>query len=50
MMTCCFTALTWTGAIDSVLLSVQDYGPRGCRGINGTPWTPDRVRECAIGV
>jgi hypothetical protein len=34
-------------AIDSVLLSVQDYGPRGL-GIDGTPWTLDRVGECTI--
>ena len=32
------------------LLSVQDFGPRGCRGIDGTPWTLDRVKECTIGV
>jgi hypothetical protein len=46
----CFTALTYIGVIDLVLLSVQDFGPRGCKGINGTPWTPDRVREYTIGV
>jgi hypothetical protein len=29
---------------------MQDFGPQGCRGIDGTPWTPDRVREYTIGV
>jgi hypothetical protein len=27
---CYFVALTQTGAIDSVFLSVKDFGPRGC--------------------
>ena len=50
MMTCYFVVLTQTGAIDSVFLSVHDFGPRGCRGINETPWTMDRVGEWTIGV
>jgi hypothetical protein len=29
---------------------VQDFGPRGCRGIDETPWTLDRVRECIVGL
>ena len=29
--------LLYTGAIDSVSLSVQGFGPWGCRGIGGTP-------------
>ena len=49
-MTWCFTALTRTWAIDSVLLSVQGFWPWGCRDIDGTPWTPDRVTKCALGL
>jgi hypothetical protein len=45
-----FGCITYTCAIDWVLLSVQDFGPRRCRGIDETPWTPDRVREWTIGV
>jgi hypothetical protein len=33
---CYFVVLNYTGAIDSVLLSVQDFGPRGYRDINET--------------
>jgi len=44
-MTCCFAALTWIDSIDSILLSVEDFGPRGCRGIDATPWTLNRVGE-----
>jgi hypothetical protein len=49
LMTCYFVVLTKTGAIDLIFLSVQDFGPQGCREIDGTPWTPDRVREWTIG-
>ena len=48
-MTCYFVLLTQIGAIDSVFLSVQDFGPRGCRGIDETPWTLDQFRERTIG-
>ena len=44
-----FGCITQADAIDWVLLSVQDFGPRGCRGIDETPWTLDRVREWTIG-
>jgi hypothetical protein len=41
MMICYFVVFTQTCAIDWVLLSVQNFGPQGCRGIDGTPWTPN---------
>jgi hypothetical protein len=28
---------------------VRDFQPQGCRGIDETPWTLDRVREWTIG-
>jgi hypothetical protein len=45
-----FGCIIYTGSIDWVLLSVQDFGPQGCRGIDKTPWTLDRFREWTIGV
>jgi hypothetical protein len=50
LMTFYVVVLTQTSTIDLVFLSVKDFGPRGCRGIDETPWTLDRVGEWTIGV
>jgi hypothetical protein len=49
LMASYFYVLTYTCVIDSVFLSVWDFAPQGCWGIDETPWTPDRVREWTIG-
>jgi hypothetical protein len=49
MMICYLIIFVSTGAIDWFLLSVQDSGLiEDVDGIDGPPWTPDRVREWIV--
>jgi hypothetical protein len=49
MMICYFIIFISTCAIDWFFLSVQDSGPiEDVDGIDGPPWTLDRVREWTV--
>jgi hypothetical protein len=49
MMICYLIIFLSKGAIDWFLLSVQDSGQiEDANGIDGPPWTMDRVREWTI--
>ena len=49
LMICYLVVFTYIGVVDCFILSVQDFRPGGCRGIDKTPWNLDRFREWNVG-